>query len=308
MTRTGMMRRRRESPAVDLIRLIKKIDNYDTNLICVFEGNDAAFYGARIDIVFPDFLRKSLSCRSKKKVLDLRDSISKNLELQKAKIIYFVDKDFEERIEGANLYCTPTYSIENLYVNENVFRKVLTDELGLCAFEDARLVDRLIDWYARIESEADTALLALNAWIMVRVEESKTNPAVRLNLNNYEIDEFISIDSESVIKNYDLPHLDAIFSIDEEIDEVDFQTCSERLDSLNPRQQCRGKYRLQFFRKILLLVIKDAASGEGLFEGRVVRSKLSLSKNQVVSELSQYADTPGCLMDFLKGYRLVACC
>src|SRR5690606_7551264 len=111
---------------------IKKIDCFESSLICVFEGEDSKYYGSRIDTHFGQMNRKNLSCKSKRNVLNLKETVDANKELNSAKILFFVDSDFDKKQNDYNLYYTPCYAIENLYASTHVLLRVLIDELGLC--------------------------------------------------------------------------------------------------------------------------------------------------------------------------------
>lgn len=296
-----MMRKKRQSSSVDLLKLIKKIDCFDSTLVCVFEGEDAKYYGSRIDQHFGDFKRKNLSCKGKDKVLTLKKNVEKNSSIKGAKILYFIDKDFDEKQEDINLYCTPCYSIENLYADYNVLKRVLTDELGLCDFRHNETIEVIIKSYQGFESECDNKLIDLNAWIMARVKENDCS--VKLNLNNHDVEKFISYHEGVVEKKYSINHLDSIFSIEHKLCQDLLKTCAAVIQASELKSSCRGKYRLEFFRLYLVNLFEMARRKIGYFEGLKIKPKLSLAKTNVVSELSQYANTPDCLGLFLSNCR-----
>ncbi|HBC3563765.1 TPA: DUF4435 domain-containing protein [Vibrio cholerae] len=104
MGRVNMMREKRNSISVDLIKLLKRIDNYSGTLVCVFEGEDARYYGSRIDSIFTKVQRKNLNCKGKHNVISLRKKVKENSELSKAKVLYFVDADFDGDCNDDDLY------------------------------------------------------------------------------------------------------------------------------------------------------------------------------------------------------------
>ncbi|ERB63990.1 DUF4435 domain-containing protein [Vibrio coralliilyticus OCN008] len=303
MSRSDMMRKKRRSNSVDLIRLIKKIDCFKSTLICVFEGEDSKYYGSRIDHYLNKLNRKNLSCKGKKNVLNLRDKISENKELNDANILFFIDSDFDEPLSDYNLYSTPCYAIENLYASTSVFSRVITDELGLCSFQDKELIEELIAKYQQFESASDEALIELNAWLIVRVKESETNENIKLNLNNTSIDNFLTIEDFNSAKAYCISELDSIFNVSEPINGDDLASALHTVEQSTKNKFCRGKYRLEYFRAFLTLMFNEARKGEGSFVERIIKPKLSLAKANVVSELAQYADTPDCLNNFLNKYK-----
>ena len=306
MSRSEMMRNKRRSNAVDLIKLIKlikKIDCFESSLICVFEGEDSKYYGSRIDTFFSSLNRKNLSCKGKENVLKLKAKIAANQELNNANILFFVDTDFDEKQTDYNLYSTPCYAIENLYVSKDVFSRVLTDELGLCSFKDKDLIGKLITKYIKFETDSDNALTELNAWLIVRIKESETNESINLNLNNTSVDKFLNITALNSIKHYSVSDLDSIFKVTESINEDDLSSALHVVNQNDKAKFCRGKYRLEYFRIFLNELFNESRNGEGHFIDRKIKPKLTLVKTNIVSELSQYAETPNCLNDFLISYK-----
>jgi hypothetical protein len=303
MSRSEMMRKKRESNAVDLIKLIKKIDCFDTSLICVFKGEDSKYYGSRIDMFFGEFHRKNLSCKGKQNVLILSEKIKANTELSNAKILFFIDSDFDKNQTDYNLYSTPCYAIENMYVSESVFSNILIDELGLCSFKDKNLLDELLIKFTQFEEASDEALLELNAWLMVRIKESEKNENIKLNLNNISIDKFMSVHNLSAVKCYEITDLDSIFSVDTPVVQDDLDTALHTMAGSEKAKVGRGKYRLEYFRLFLIEIFNESRTGTGNFVNRKIKPKLTLVKANVTSELSQYAETPACLNEFLDNYK-----
>jgi len=300
MERVNMMREKRGASSVDLIKLLKRIDNYSDILVCVFEGEDAKYYGSRIDGVFTNLERKNLNCKGKSNVISLRDKVKANKELSKAKVLYFVDADFDGDCNEHDIYCTPCYSIENLYAQVNVFKKILTDEFGLCSFKDEGLINSLCSEYELFENKADDALLELNAWIWHRKEQSETHEGIKLNLNNIRLDKFLDFSDDGPMQNYTIETLDRLFEINVSIDSDRYETIKHNLSSKDLKIVTRGKYRLEYFRVHLSSVVDSARKGENLFANNKKNPKITLSRTQILSELTQYAVTPGCLVRFLE--------
>lgn len=82
-------------------------------------------------IFFFDLHWNLTSVGGKSKVLDLRKTLERHPLYNKDKCYYFIDKDYEEKINLENVYCTPTYSIENLYLHESCINKLIISECGL---------------------------------------------------------------------------------------------------------------------------------------------------------------------------------
>ncbi len=121
----------------------------------------------------------------------------------------FVDADFDENSELTELtdvYVTPCYSIENLYVAVIHCRRILSAEFNLTdCHEDADCYDSVIREFENILSRFVDLIVPFNALIReLRIMESNGDLEGRLNINNLKFDELIDVDisgSPSLIKN-----------------------------------------------------------------------------------------------------------
>lgn len=305
--RKEMMKSKRKNVSVYLTKLLKRIDSYDSTLVCVFENQDAEYYGSRIDMYINDLVRKNLECKGKEYVLEIKRKVDKNDELRKANILYFIDSDFDEiigldedidNVIDNNVYATPCHSIENLYVSEYSFTRIITDRFHINELDDPDLFVSIINAFRDFESDADEYLKELNAWLMVAIEDSNIDNSIILNINNYSIDSFLSFDGYNVSKIYEFKDLKDIFKINHHIDESRYNNYLEELGKKSLDKVSRGKYRLEYYREFLLKIIKDATDGSNVFQNNRRKISLQLSKNPV-SELSSFAETPQCLKSFL---------
>jgi hypothetical protein len=62
----------------------------------------------------------------------------------------------------------------------------------------------------------------------------------------------------------------------------------------------RGKYLLDFFRAFLEKIRSEISDGDSVVITKKIKTKLTISKNNILSDLSQYAETPTCLTKFLR--------
>lgn len=299
--RKKMMKLKSRNINVYLTKLLKKIDNYDSTLVCVFENNDAEYYGNRIDMHIDNVERENLKCKGKDDVLALKIKVDKNEELKSAKILFFVDKDFDNVTEDENLYCTPCHSIENLYVSERSFKKLLNDQFHINKLDNDELFDSLISCFRDFEFEANNALKELTAWLMVAIEDSEKDNSIELHLKNTQVNKFIKIDDYCIQKIYDTNSIKTIFKIDHDVCQIRYEKYLNELESKNLSAVIRGKYRLEYYREFLKILIKDGSKGEKLFKNNKVKCSLQLSKD-LVSELSSFAETPTCLKSFLSSF------
>lgn len=296
MNRDELMREKRGSLAVDLMRLIKKINTYDNSIICVFEGEDAKYYGSRIDFIISDIERKNISCKGKGNVIRLRDNIARNAEISKAHILFFVDADFDRTPSTSNTYVTPCYSVENLYAQSIVLSKIITDELGLTHLQDDEIISAILNEYEVFQRYSDDALCELNAWIYYI---NTHYPDETLNLNSFKLEQFLLVKEAPPKKNYNKDDLPKIFNIKKDINDPLYQESLEVIRSSVLHERCRGKFRIECFRLFLENLFNNARDSVGHFDGKKIKPKLNLTKQNILSDLSQYAITPACLRRFL---------
>lgn len=296
MTRGELMREKRGSLAVDLMKLIKQITTYDNSIICVFEGEDAKYYGSRIDFLISGVERKNISCKGKSNVIRLRDNIARNTEISKAHILFFVDADFDRTPSTNNTYVTPCYSIENLYAQSIVLSKIITDELGLTHFQDEKIISAILNEYEKFQKDSDDALCELNAWIYYI---NTYYPDETLNLNSYKLEQFLLVKDVTPQRNYNKDDLPRLFNIKKDVTDPLYLGSLETIKSSILHECCRGKFRIEYFRSFLDNVFNNARDGVGHFDGKKIKPKLNLTKQNILSDLSQYAITPPCLRTFL---------
>jgi hypothetical protein len=301
MDRAERMREKRSSIAVKLIKLIKVYASNPGAVTCVFEGEDAKYYGIRLDSFLNGRERKNISCKGKGNLISLKKKVDLHEELSNANVLYFADRDFDlSDITGGNIYFTPCYSVENLYIEKPVLRRILLDEFGFCEIEDNEDVNSILNIYEHLLFSAANALLHLSAWIMCQNKASKSDSSIRLNLNNYDAGEFIDFDLENVFTKYDKEALKVKFPDSIEIFSDEIDTAQRLIEQGGIVKSIRGKYLLDFFRAFLEKIRSEISNEDSFVITKKIKTKLTISKNNILSDLSQYAETPNCLTNFLR--------
>src|SRR5690349_8257452 len=132
MSKLQSLRDARDSYVVAWNQFIRSFVCEPTVYYCFFEGDDAKYFGTRIEMLNPSVRWTPLICMGKKGVLKIYDLIHENEKYRRAKVAFFVDRDFDSsHPDTLDCYVTPCYSIENLYVTETAFRRLLRQEFGL---------------------------------------------------------------------------------------------------------------------------------------------------------------------------------
>ena len=292
------VRKKRENAEAIYTKFIKKRDFFNKKLFCFFEGEDQKYYGIRIEnytkikdenIIF-------YSCGGKKQLLKLYDMLKK--DYSDVKKMFFIDKDFDENNEKNEIYITPGYSIENLYVTENAFKRIIHKEFNINSI-DNNYKKCLKDFEDR-KKEFNSEIITLNAWIYYQKDKMKENGNVNINYQNIKINKFfdIKIDSLRIKKKITIDFLKKQYKEAYEVSETDIDKYKNKLLDEN---LFRGKYQIEFLKDILKDLIVKNKQGT-YFETSLEAVYINPDIN-ILGTLSVYADTPKSLKDFLSSYK-----
>lgn len=298
------LRESRDIYSEKLRQLLVNYQKHPNALFCVYEGEDAKYYGVRIDTLAEIEDCRKIPCKGKQDVLKLYDRVKTDPRLSISNTLFFVDHDFDGycgRAHDKKLYVTPCYSIENMYVQESSVRKILIEEYGVDNFTESNELESLVALYLKLFDEYCTALTTLNAWISLQRE--KEHQSIRLNLNNQKLNKFISISLDRVEQIYTKEDLSALFP--ESILISDEELIAKEAEFMARDRMClfRGKYHVEFLRVFLEKIKSDRQSTNPVHFKTKKGVKLNLSKVNILSELSQYAATPKCLRSFLESAK-----
>lgn len=271
--------------------------------IC-FEGDDEKYYSIRIDsLTNLDWI--GIKCGGKDKVIALRETIKASEAYCDKGVLFFIDSDFDtnEEVSGfTDVYVTPCYSIENLYISERAFVKILRSEFSISEVdENPQNYVNVIRIFNERKREFLELITDFNLLIhSLRMKEASGELTTRLNINNIDIDQLVSISLTEVKKLYTLEKYQELFpELPDDLD-LNLDISKSYFDGKSSEIVFRGKQNLDFLRTFILLLRQDRGKRcdrEVFSESGKV--KLQLTKVNTLSELSQYADTPNCLKQFL---------
>lgn len=269
-----------------------------------FEGEDEKYYSIRLDSL-TNLEWIGINTGGKKKVISLREKIKASEAYYDKKAFFFIDSDFdhnEEISKFTDVYLTPCYSVENLYISDSAFIKILRSEFNISEYDESSdCYLRAIQCFKERKREFLEAIMDFNLLIhYLRMKEASGELKTKLNLNNIDIDKLVSIGLTEVKKIYSLEKHRELFPELPENFELNLDISKSSFLNKNSEIIFRGKQNLDFFRAFILLLRQDRGkkSNREVFL-KIGRTKLQLSKANTLSELSQYADTPNCLKEFL---------
>ncbi|WP_417316403.1 DUF4435 domain-containing protein [Cycloclasticus pugetii] len=309
MSRVDVLVGARSNLSVKFLEFTRIVSKGRSKYALFFEGEDEKYYAVRVNNIRPDIEWRPVNCGGKSNVISLRNKVRSHPVYCDSLCMFFVDADFDENSELTELtdvYVTPCYSIENLYVGSNSLRRILSAEFNLTdCHEDGDCYDSVIREFENILSRFVDLIIPFNALIReLRIMESNGDLEGRLNINNLKFDELIDVDisgSPSLIKKYDEERPHSIFPELAEDLSVDISSSVEHLSASSGLQWLRGKQNLEFFRTFLTQLKNDRCkkADRRIFKNRG-NVKLQLTKGNCISELSQYADTPECLKLYIE--------
>ena len=284
------------------------VENYSKNpniLFCFFEGNeDPKYYGLRIDnYAFKNQIpsRQNLWCNGKGNLIEVFELVSSDPRFANAWIAFFMDRDFDDLSElpqSELVYITPCYAIENLYIGSFTFSHILHDEFGLSPSD--KDFSSTLELFEQLLEQFNNESEELNAWIYLQRRYEKANPSnFKMNLQDISSDNLFDIKLSGINKKYTLSDLVSIFPHSRSIASHEISIQVNNFKILDRTETFRGKYLIFFLSKLIKLLVEDSnkrRNREHFSSRRKVTLQLS---SNIISELTQYAQTPPCLLEFL---------
>jgi len=195
------------------------------------------------------------------------------------------------------------------------FEKILKQGFKIREFveDDKHLFDQCMTLFMETQKKFHDAIAPLNAWIMImRDMERESSRHQKGSLNEIKFDKLIKIEVDRVIKRYRIDDINSLFSERDDIPEIEVNTKVNSFSTENRGKIFRGKYEIAFLSQFLTKLKDDlCASSPKYFDKKrkitfslPPKSKDSSDSSNILSQLSQYADTPPCLRDYLKRFDL----
>lgn len=306
MSRVEVLVSSRDSLSVKFMEFTRIVSRQKGRAAVFFEGEDEKYFSIRINTIRPEISWVGVNCNGKQNVIDMRDKIRAHESYNRSFCFFFVDSDFDDNTaieKYDDVYITPCYSIENLYISKESFIRVLSAEFDLSEVSaSSYCFEKSVTFFEKCKSEYLNSISQFN-FLIKEIGNMTENGelTINLNINNVNFDNLIRIGFESASKLYDESVPSSIFPEIPENASLNLSQSESYFSRLDPERWFRGKQHLDFFRLYLLQLKMDRCrkSGRQVFQGRG-KVKLQLTTTNCLSELSQYADTPNCLIDFLK--------
>lgn len=272
---------------------------YSNHLFCFFEGKDHPYYVPRIknftETMYP------INCGGRDKVLKVYELISKQDVYKKYSKAFFIDRDFNNPRQNNRdiIFETPCYSIENLYVNKNVFEQILIHDFQFSRNDTNFEV--CISLFNDRFKEFNSSVSLFNSWYACLIEiRNRTGKPTEVQLAEKLPRGFVNITLQSVNSSYNLDTIKQNFPKSTEVDNETLANKISLFSNYDPELTFRGKYQLEFLITLLQLIVNDSKN-----EQSYVKSKINFSfdgainHQRALSVFTNYASTPESLKDFL---------
>lgn len=289
-----------------------------TLVYCFFEGDeDKKYYGSRITIKYEKNF-EDFTCGGRDFVLKAIELIKNRTEYNKAKVLFFIDKDYTEDKVKDELYITPCYSIENFYSTKDTLKRILNSEFNMKEKDENFL--KILELYTTLLTNYHDNLLFLNAWLSCQYDiriKTKTNTRLDINevLKNYfknndnmfDVDLNLRANIFDDLKNKDILE-NTLFNNAPKISDDLLNEKLALFNSSDFRKACmfRGKFELKFFIDFLKRLKEESTSKHPKILTKKYKCTLSFKLEDSISVLAQYSNTPDCLIQFLDEHLKVA--
>ena len=267
---------------------------------CFFEGEDYKYYRSRIlkyiNAEEDDIL--TYNCNGKSQVINVYNDLKK---IKKIKKIFFVDKDFDKRINSQVVFQTDGYSVENYYFTENAFKRLLRGSFLLNSND--KNFKKSVENYERIFKKYYEAMTVFNSYICYIRKRDKNDSRIVLpdeKLVNKFVITRMSLNGITINNNSQI--FDEIKAFLKDSRDVDYNALKNvymkfKKES-NKEQVFRGKNTFLFYKKYLSLLI-EKINNNGFYEDYEKKIKYDVNNDSLLT-LSGFADTSEKLISFLQ--------
>ncbi|MBU3011097.1 DUF4435 domain-containing protein [Polaribacter vadi] len=287
------------------------------NIYCFFEGNeDRSYYSIRTKMIYTDNDYFDYVCKGKGNLIKLHQLINYHDIYKNNNVGYFVDSDFDGKTSIENIYTTPFYSIENFYVVENAFENILINEFNISrrcdCFKEAKLS------YNNLKNKFHEKIVILNSWLACQADYRKENNiSTRLKIES-SLKSILSTDVFNKLVNPDLSKInfpdqllrlediEKIFNNAPKIEKAVFEKKLTEFKTLKGDEKFRGKFELRFLVSYLNRFKDEIGKKKSSIFSKKYSTSLRFEYATSVSQLTNNAITPDCLIEYLKRIKNVA--
>lgn len=287
------------------------------NIYCFFEGKeDRSYYSFRTKMIYHNLQYFDYVCNGKESLIKLHQLINNHKIYSNSNIGYFVDSDFDGKILPKTVYTTPFYSIENFYVVDQAFENILINEFNISRNCDC--FKKAKELFSALKDKFHDNIIFLNSWLACQADyRNKNSLSTRLKIDNTLKSVLGNEDFNKLVKpdltNLKFPskllnqnNIEEIFDDAPKIDKAIFETKLEEFKKLNGDECFRGKFELKFLVSFLNRFKDEIGKRNNSIFPKRYTTTLRFEYVTSVSQLTNNAFTPECLMNYIKNIKNVA--
>jgi hypothetical protein len=294
--------------SVALMRYNKLRSRMPNAEIAIVEGNeDSVFYSTIFNRLGNTKLQIYFVANGKDRVLGLRDLISRSKDIARgAGVVFFVDHDFDGLKNwpaGKELYVTPTYSVENMLVCREAFKRILLADFKMSDADFMDDVEKALLKFDDFLVQHGSALEEANRLIHhVRLESMNGRKLVNGSICDQH-SKFCDVDPNSfdVVKRATGIELAKLIGIKDSIVHSEIENKGYLFDQLDPAKNWRGKFIFHLYRKLLSFMIEDRnAKHPSFFSKGSGKISASIETDSIIRTLASVCVIPACLVEFVR--------
>lgn len=304
---------KQEEEYVEEFEFMSEYDNFSDKLYCICEGNeDKICYLPKIK----NILRKDVKIYEvggKDNVIEVFNRCDAQEGYDLKRIMFIVDRDFDESLKNELIYELPVYSIENLYATPDVLKDFveLTVEIN-----NQTIINKILKNYLDREREFINIVQELNICLYYAKKIFESSKDDNDDYSCYVDVSLPTIDDDEVKKHI------KVSLIRVEVEDG-FQNIRDRYNFLkqediekmkvskfsagNSRVNYKGKYQIYFFLSYLKELVKDMNWGKSKASNRILADKnygcdIESKDKTLFNILSNYVQLPLCLEEYIKKF------
>ena len=142
--------------------------------------------------------------------------------------------------------------MENFYTSKTAFERLLKRGFGINVYEDDFV--KCVSDFVKAQIQFHESLIELNAWLKYQRRKELENGRRNVELSDFKVAKFferLNIDEVKVKKYLNSNMLNEIFPNAAKISEIDLVREISSLRECNQQQEFRGKFELEFLKKIV---------------------------------------------------------
>lgn len=301
-----MIKLRKEFPHV-LLSFNKRYGNPSQPILAVVEGKDEDYYRPRLAGLTQGKEIYFIDADGKDNVVDMYNHLKKSVDVyEPSRYVLFADRDYDDIKGDDRLYITSRHSVENFYTCPEAFKSLLSNKFGLSTPESDNEVNEIVSRYQSWMQQISKDALNFTAWLYWQLREAPRpdGKPPKLNLKGTNFSNFFEIKFNSdfeikIVKKFSLEDAKIFFPNAAEVNVDRVQEIMREINEQDFFDYFRGKFIIEIYTLILECLKNDSRKEKPLIFREKRKTSLMWS-NQILAELSSFAETPSCLSKFLR--------